>query len=96
MLKNVVFAVPVIGWMLKSAWYGDMAEKLFFLANVLALWAFAIYVFGYPALIVPLLVLVAVYLVGMVVLTAGDLVSSPRPAARRAVAPSPRRGRIAR
>ncbi len=43
MLKNVVFAVPVLGWMLKSAWYGDMVEKLFFLANVLALWAFAIY-----------------------------------------------------
>ncbi len=51
---------------------------------------------GYPALIVPLLVLVAVYLVGMVILTAGDLLSNNRPVARRAVAPSPRPGRIAR
>ena len=75
MLKNVVFAVPVIGWMLKSAWYGDMVEKLFFLANILALWAFAIYFFGYPALIVPVLFLAGLYLIGIVILTAGDLFS---------------------
>ena len=87
MLKNVLFAVPVFGWMLKSAWYGDMTEKLFFLANVLALWGFAIYVFGYGALIVPLLVIVAVYLVTLVILTAGDLFSNERPVARRAARP---------
>ena len=96
MLKNVVFAVPVFGWMLKSAWYGDMVEKLFFLANILALWAFAIYVFGYGALIVPLLTLAGLYLVGMVILTAGDLFSNDRPAAQRVVARSTRRGRIVR
>ena len=75
MLKNVLFAVPVFGWMLKSAWYGDGVEKLFFLANVLALWGFAIYFIGYAALIVPLLVVAGLYLVTMVVLTAGDLLS---------------------
>ena len=74
MLKTALFAVPVFGWMLKSAWYGDGLEKLFFLANVLAAWAFAIYFIGYAALIVPLLLLAGLYLVGMVILTAGDLI----------------------
>lgn len=96
MLRNVLFAVPVFGWMLKSAWYGDMTEKLFFLANVLALWGFAIYVFGYGALIVPLLAIAAVYLVTLVVLTAGDLFSSDRPVARPAVIRTARRDRIVR
>lgn len=81
MLKNLVFAIPVFGWMLKSAWYGDMVEKLFFLANVIAVWAFAIYLIGYAALIVPLLALAGLYLIGMVILTAGDLLS---PAVSRA------------
>jgi hypothetical protein len=75
MLKKLVFAIPVFGWMLKSAWYGDMVEKLFFLANLLALWAFAIYLFGYPVLIIPVLALAGFYLVGLVILTAGDLFS---------------------
>ena len=83
MLKNVVFAVPVFGWLLKSAWYGDMVEKLFFLVNILALWAIAIFFFGYAALIVPLLGLVAVYLVGMVILTAGDLAAPERAPSKR-------------
>lgn len=96
MLRNVLFAVPVFGWMLRSAWYGDAIEKLFFLANVLALWVFAIYFIGYAALIVPLLALAGLYLIAMVVLTAGDLLSNHRPAARRAVAPAPRRGRTMR
>lgn len=90
MLKKLLFAVPVFGWMLRSAWYGDMVEKLFFLANVLALWAIAIRFVGYGALIVPLLVVAAVYLATLVVLTAGDLVSHTRPVARRTVARAPR------
>jgi hypothetical protein len=75
MLRNVLFAVPVFGWLLKSAWYGDVVEKAFFLANILAVWASAIYFIGYAALIVPLLALAGLYLIAMVILTAGDLLS---------------------
>ena len=75
MLKSYVFAIPVLGWMIRSAWYGDALEKAFFVVNVLAIWGFAIYLIGYAALIVPLLVATGLYLVTMVILTAGDFLT---------------------
>lgn len=75
MLRNLVFAVPVFGWMLKSAWHGDTTEKVSFVGNLVAIWAFAMYFFGYPAFIVPALTIVALYLIGLVYMTASDLLA---------------------
>lgn len=72
LLRTLAFSVPVIGWMLKSAWHGDAREKTLFLVNLVMIWALAILYFGYPALILPALVLAGSYLAFLVVFTAGD------------------------
>jgi hypothetical protein len=71
--RTVLFAVPVIGWLLRSAWHGDATEKAFFVVNLLMAWALAFLQFGYPALIVPALAVAGFYIAFMVYFTAGDL-----------------------
>ncbi|QPC41676.1 hypothetical protein HW532_02415 [Kaustia mangrovi] len=72
-LSKIIFAIPLIGWMLRSAWYGDDSEKVFFCINIVVFWGLAIYAFGYPALIIPALTVTGVYLVSMIALTARDI-----------------------
>ena len=54
-LARLVFHVPILGWMLKEAVHGPVTAKLLFVANMVLLWLLAIYVFGYPAIIIPAL-----------------------------------------
>ena len=75
-LSNLIYAIPVIGWMLKSAARGDASEKVFFLLNIIMVWAFAVYFFGLPALIYPAVVFAVSFLAFLVVFTAGDLTGS--------------------
>lgn len=70
---TILFAVPVVGWLLRSAWHGDAREKAFFVGNLMMAWAIAFLQFGYPALIVPALVVAGSYIAFMVYFTAGDL-----------------------
>jgi hypothetical protein len=71
-LRTGLFAIPVFGWLLRSAWHGSAREKVFFLVNLLLSWALAIMYFGYPALIVPALAAAFAYLAFLVLFTAGD------------------------
>lgn len=71
-VRTGLFAIPVFGWLLRSAWHGDTREKVFFLVNLLLLWALAILNFGYPALIVPAVAIAFAYLAFLVAFTAGD------------------------
>lgn len=61
--------VAVLAW---SAWRGDQTERLVFGVNLIALWASAVWLFGYPALIIPALAATAAVLSLIVVATAGD------------------------
>lgn len=72
-VKKIVFAIPVFGWLLKSAYYGGGREKVMFVVNMALLWALAIWFFGYPAIIIPALVAAAAYLAVLVIFTSGDL-----------------------
>ncbi|MCI5078228.1 hypothetical protein [Oricola sp.] len=71
--RTAIYLVPVFGWLLRSAAHGDVREKVFFLLNLIMIWAFAITQLGYPALIVPALAFAGTYLAFLVVFTAGDL-----------------------
>lgn len=71
-VRTGLFAIPLFGWLLRSAWYGDTREKVFFVVNLLLFWAIAILYFGYPALIVPAVALAFAYLAFLVAFTAGD------------------------
>lgn len=61
--------VAVLAW---SAWRGDETERLVFAVNLVALWASAIWLFGYPALIIPALAVAGAFLLFLLVATAGD------------------------
>jgi hypothetical protein len=74
-LAKIVFTIPVLGWLMRSAWHGDWVERLAFVGNMVLLWIAAIYHFGYPAFIVPALALVWSYLFLLVAITAADLIS---------------------
>ncbi len=64
--------LPVIALLVWSAWRGNQTERLVFFVNLMALWASAIWLFGYPALIVPALGLAVGALGLIVIVTAGD------------------------
>lgn len=73
MVQKLIYSIPLFGWMLKSASLGDTAEKVFFIFNLLAFWAIAIYFFGYPAIILPALGIVGCYMLVLALLTSGDV-----------------------
>ena len=65
---RLIYAVPVIGRMLREAVEGDGTTKAFFAANVLMMWALAVIFLGYPALIVMALALSALVFVALIAL----------------------------
>lgn len=66
---RALYAVPVVGWLLKDAIHGRASAKAFFALNCFLLLAAAIAVFGYPVLIVAALTLVPVVFASLFVLT---------------------------
>ncbi|MCA8927131.1 MAG: hypothetical protein KDC18_03625 [Alphaproteobacteria bacterium] len=64
--------LPVLALLAWSARRGDLVERVLFVVNLLALWASAIWLIGYPALIVPALCAAGGFLVFLVFATAGD------------------------
>jgi hypothetical protein len=66
---KALYAVPVLGWLLKDAVNGRASAKAFFALNCALLLAAAVAVFGYPVLIVAALALVPVVFVSLFVLT---------------------------
>lgn len=75
-LSTLIYAIPVVGWMLKSAAKGDDSEKIFFLLNFVMIWGMAAIFWGLPAVIYPAVVLAIGFLLFLVVFTAGDLRNS--------------------
>ena len=72
-LSKLIYAIPVIGWMLESAVKGHVSEKVFFLVNLVMIWAFAVAFFGLPALIFPAVVFAVGFLIFLVFFTASDI-----------------------
>ena len=64
--------LPVIALLVWSAWRGNQTERLVFFVNLTALWASAIWLFGYPALIIPALAVAGGFLLFLMVATVGD------------------------
>ncbi|WDZ79920.1 hypothetical protein PWG15_31335 (plasmid) [Ensifer adhaerens] len=71
MIARLVYNVPVFGWMLKEAAQGSQTAKVLFVINCALIWLLAIIAFGYPAIIIPALVLVPVVFVLLILITMG-------------------------
>ncbi|KZK77056.1 hypothetical protein PsW64_00467 [Pseudovibrio sp. W64] len=56
---KLLFLVPIIGWLFKDAVHGNSEAKYYFCANFFVGWGLAIAFFGYAAIIIPALCLVA-------------------------------------
>ena len=71
MIARLVYNVPIFGWMLKEAVQGSQTAKVLFLINCVLIWLLAIVAFGYPAIIIPALVLVPTVFVVLILITTG-------------------------
>ncbi|HMB10792.1 hypothetical protein [Saliniramus sp.] len=69
MVLRALYWIPIFGWLLRDAVYGDTLSRILFVVNLLVLWALAIMIFGYPAVIVPALLLTPTMLAIIVVFT---------------------------
>ncbi|WP_193367890.1 hypothetical protein [Pelagibius marinus] len=66
---RALYAVPLVGWLVKDAANGRASAKAFFAFNCFLLLAAGVAVFGYPVLIVAALSLVPLVFAGLFVLT---------------------------
>lgn len=72
LLTRILFRVPVLGRMLREVYYGDADNIWYFLFSVLALWGLAILTWGYPALIIPMMLVVPSMFIVLVMITVGS------------------------
>lgn len=75
-MKSLILNVPILGWLIKDAIQGHSDAKYYFVFNILCLFAFLIFTFGYPFLICALLIAAAGFLVFLVLFTATDLIEN--------------------
>jgi hypothetical protein len=68
-MQAVVYNIPVFGWMLREAVQGPATAKVLFIVNCLLLWALAITLFGWPAVIIPALAAVPTILTLLVIIS---------------------------
>lgn len=71
MLWRAICRIPLIGWMLRDAAEGREDAKVWFLIDLLLIWGLAIWLWGYPALIIPLMGITALIFVLLLLVTAG-------------------------
>jgi len=71
MVLRALYWVPLFGWMLKDAVYGDTLSRVLFVVNLLVLWVLATMIFGYAAVIMPALLVTPTILAIIVLLTFG-------------------------
>ncbi len=69
--ERIIYAIPLIGWMLKDVVHGDTDNIYYFIATLVMLWVLAIVMFGYPAIIIPALALVPVIFAVLVIISRG-------------------------
>ncbi|MDM7981994.1 MAG: hypothetical protein QUV71_16790 [Rhizobium sp.] len=70
-MAQMIYRVPLFGWMLREAIYGPTTAKVLFVVNLLLLWLLAIVAFGYPAIILPALAAVPTMFVVLLLITNG-------------------------
>ncbi|WP_296576951.1 hypothetical protein [Phreatobacter sp.] len=87
-LPPAVAKFPVLGWMVNDAVTGRDDAKYYFIGNVLLTIVLAVYLFGYPLLIVLALAAAALALTTIVIFTAADMFENRRP--RRPTSPAAR------
>ena len=71
LVLRLVYAFPVLGWMLKEAVEGPAVAKTLFVVNCLLIWILAIAIFGYPAIILPALAIVPIIFTVLILITKG-------------------------
>ncbi|MBC2775467.1 hypothetical protein H6M51_21635 [Rhizobium sp. AQ_MP] len=70
-MADIIYRVPLFGWMLKEAIHGPTTAKVLFVVNLLLIWVLAIATFGYPAIIIPALSAVPIMFVLLILITKG-------------------------
>lgn len=70
-IARTIYAVPIIGRMLREVVHGDKDNIYYFIVTILTLWLVAILTWGYAAFIVPLLFAVPSMFVVLVLITVG-------------------------
>lgn len=63
---------PIIAFLAWKARHGGDIEKVMFVVNLALLWGVAIWLFGYPALIIPAIFAAFAMLTTIVILTSAD------------------------
>lgn len=69
--ERLLYAIPLIGWMLKDVIHGDRDNVWYFLAAIGSLWIMAIMSFGIQALVVPVVALVPAVFALLLIITRG-------------------------
>ncbi|WP_436637942.1 hypothetical protein [Microbaculum sp. FT89] len=73
MLLRMIYAIPLLGWMLRDAVQGTDESRVWFMLNMIMLWIFAGVVFGYPGIIIPAIAAAFMVLITLVLMTASSL-----------------------
>ena len=68
---QLIYRIPILGWLVREAAEGPANIKALFLVNCAMLWLLAVFVFGYPAIIIPALCLVAIVFVLLILIMQG-------------------------
>lgn len=70
--QRILFAVPVIGWLIRDAVENGTSGRRWFAFNCVALYGAAVAVIGYPVVIATALIAVAAMFVILILMTAGQ------------------------
>ena len=73
MALTILAYMAIIGFLGWSAWRSGQTEKVMFLVNIILLWLSAVWMFGYPALIIPAVIAAVSYLALLVLMMSSDL-----------------------
>lgn len=71
LIERLVYAIPLLGWMLKDVVHGDKDNIWYFLATLVMLWILSAMTFGYAGIIIPALVAVPVVFGALLLIARG-------------------------
>jgi len=69
--RRVTYRIPLLGRIARETAEGDADTPFYAIAMVVGLWGSAILIWGYPGLIIPALILVAVMFLTLIRITLG-------------------------
>lgn len=69
--ERLLYAVPLLGWMLKDVVYGKRDNIWYFLTAIVSLWIIAIMNYGIPAVVIPVVALVPAVFALLLTITRG-------------------------